>query len=390
MRVIPRAMISIPYGKQDISRQDIQAVTDVLNSAWLTQGPAIDRFEHAVAEYCGVKYAVAVSNATAALHIACRALDLGPGGRLWTSPNSFVASANCGIYTGAAVNFVDIDPRTYNLSVAELRRKLERAAEAGALPSVVVPVHFGGQPCDMAEIGELARQYGFRVIEDASHAIGAGYGSGTVGNCAHSDVTVFSLHPVKIITTGEGGLALTNDERLYRRLRRLRTHGITREDSEMTQPSEGPWYYEQVEMGHNFRMTDLQAALGASQLTRLDSFVARRRELAERYGRLLQGLAVILPEQAAGRRSAWHLYPIQVAAGIRRAVVQSLRGAGVLVNVHYIPIHLQPVYRQLGFSRGDFPAAEAYYAGAISLPLYSALTDVDQDYVVARLTEALQ
>lgn len=383
-------MKSIPYGKQSISREDIQAVIEVLGSDWLTQGPAVERFERAAAEYCGSRYAVAVSNATAALHLGCRALGLGPGGRLWTSPNSFVASANCGVYAGATVGFVDIDPGTYNLSVAELRRKLERAAREDRLPTVLVPVHFGGQPCDMAEIAELAERYRFRVIEDASHAIGADYGNAKVGNCAHSDITVFSLHPVKIITTGEGGLALTNDEELYHRLCCLRTHGITRKAAEMTRPSEGPWYYEQIELGYNFRMTDIQAALGTSQLTRLDEFVANRRRLAGRYGALLRGLPALPPAQAEGRTSAWHLYPIQVAAGIRRSVVERLRAAGVLVNVHYIPIHLQPFYRRLGFREGDFPNAEAYYAGAVSLPLYFSLSDEEQDYVVERLVDALR
>jgi UDP-4-amino-4,6-dideoxy-N-acetyl-beta-L-altrosamine transaminase len=381
-------MIPIPYGKQDINQRDIRAVLDVLSSDWLTQGPAIERFERTVAEYCGARYAVAVCNATAALHLACQALDLGPGDALWTSPNSFVASANCGLYVGASVDFVDIDPRTYNLSVTSLRQKLA----AGRLPKVVVPVHFAGQPCDMSEIGSLARQYGFRVIEDASHAIGADYRNGKIGNCAYSDITVFSLHPVKIITTGEGGVALTNDERLYRNLARMRTHGITRDETEMSHASEGPWYYEQIDIGHNYRITDIQAALGASQMERLDEFVARRRDLASRYDRLLAGLPLTIPHQAEGRSSAWHLYVITLDPGIRktrREVIEALRAAGVMANVHYIPIHLQPFYRKRGFAEGAFPVAEAYYRKAITLPLYYGLTEQEQDYIVNRLAEAL-
>ncbi|MDW3712023.1 MULTISPECIES: UDP-4-amino-4,6-dideoxy-N-acetyl-beta-L-altrosamine transaminase [Pseudomonas] len=384
----------IPYGRQNISQADIDAVVDTLRSDWLTQGPAIERFEQAVAQRCQAAHGIAVSNATAALHIACLALDLGPGDRLWTSPNTFVASANCGLYCGAQVDFVDIDPATLNLDVAQLDARLQRAERDGTLPKVVVPVAFAGQSCDMARIAELARRYGFRVIEDASHAIGARYGGRPVGCCEHADITVFSFHPVKIITTGEGGLLTTNDPRLAERLRRLRSHGITRDPAAMTGPSEGPWYYQQLELGFNYRMTDLQAALGLSQLQRLDAFVARRRQLVARYGERLAHLPLELPQVQAGAEPAWHLYPVRLRLERlqhgHRAIFEALRGAGIGVNLHYIPVHLQPYYRQLGFAPGDFPEAERYYAQALSLPLFPDLTDEQQDQVASTLASVLQ
>lgn len=384
----------IPYGRQNISQADIDAVVDTLRSDWLTQGPAIERFEQAVAQRCQAAHGIAVSNATAALHIACLALDLGPGDRLWTSPNTFVASANCGLYCGAQVDFVDIDPATLNLDVAQLDARLQRAERDGTLPKVVVPVAFAGQSCDMARIAELARRYGFRVIEDASHAIGARYGGRPVGCCEHADITVFSFHPVKIITTGEGGLLTTNDPLLAERLRRLRSHGITRDPAAMTGPSEGPWYYQQLELGFNYRMTDLQAALGLSQLQRLDAFVARRRQLVARYGERLADLPLELPQVQAGAEPAWHLYPVRLRLERlqhgHRAIFEALRGAGIGVNLHYIPVHLQPYYRQLGFAPGDFPEAERYYAEALSLPLFPDLTDEQQDQVASTLASVLQ
>lgn len=382
----------IPYGRQDISQADVNAVLEVLQSDWLTQGPNVERFEEVVASYCGAKYAVAACNATAALHLACLALDLGPGDWLWTSPNTFVASANCGLYCGAQVDFVDIDPKTYNLSAELLSRKLEQAKAEGKLPKIVVPVDFSGQSCEIRQIAELGKQYGFRIIEDASHAIGADYLDGKVGNCRYADITVFSFHPVKIITTGEGGIALTNDAKLWRRLALLRSHGITRDPALMQWKTEGAWYYQQVALGFNYRMTDIQAALGASQLARVDEFVGRRRYLAGRYDRLLSGLPVIAPYQHAAGRSAWHLYVIQVMptnAHLRREVFDLLRTAGIIVNVHYIPVHLQPYYRRIGFNTGDFPNAENYYRSAISLPLYYSLTEDEQDYVVEKLKCAL-
>ncbi|MBK1633385.1 UDP-4-amino-4,6-dideoxy-N-acetyl-beta-L-altrosamine transaminase [Thiohalocapsa halophila] len=390
----------IPYGRQDITEADIAAVEEVLRSDFLTQGPAVPRFEQAVADYCVAAHGVAVNSATSALHIACRALDLGPGDWLWTSPNTFVASANCARYCGAQVDFVDIDPRTYNLSADALAAKLEQAEKTGRLPKIVMPVHFAGQPCDMPAIAALAERYGFRIIEDASHAIGAAYGetlaqnakqpTTKIGACRHSDITVFSFHPVKIITTGEGGVALTNDPELAERMSRLRTHGITRDPARMTEESPGPWYYQQIELGYNYRMTDIQAALGRSQLQRLDDYIGRRHALAERYDHMLADLPVQTPYQDPRHRSALHLYPIQVADTATRAnTFQALRDAGIGVNVHYIPVHTQPDYQQFGFAKGDYPIAEAYYERTISLPLHPTLTGAQQDRVLQRLAETL-
>ena len=382
---------AIPYGRQDISEADIDAVVGVLRSSFLTQGPAIDQFEQVVARYVGGEYATAVSSATAALHIACQALGLGPGDHLWTVPNTFVASANCARYCGATVDFIDIDRDTYNMSVVALEQKLAEAKRDGVLPKIVIPVHFAGQSCDMAAIGALALQYGFAVIEDASHAIGATYDNAFVGNCRYSDITVFSFHPVKIITSGEGGMALTNNAALHARMQRLRSHGITRNAAEMRSRDEGSWYYEQLELGYNYRMTDIQAALGSSQMTRLPAFVDRRRTLAARYNQAFSTskwhASVRISAQKSYGISAWHLYPIHVAN--RRAVFDSLREAGILVNVHYIPVHLQPYYGAMGFKRGDFPNAEWYYDGAISLPMYFGLSDATQDYVISAVAAAV-
>ncbi len=382
----------IPYGHQDVSEDDIQAVEEVLRSDWLTQGPAVERFERAMAEYCGVPHALAVCNATAALHLACRAIGLGPGDLMWTSPNTFVASANCGRFCGADVDFVDIDSRTYNMSVVELKRKLNQAERRGRVPKVLIPVHFAGEPCEMRDIHELSQRYGFYVIEDASHAVGARYRDTAVGSCTYSDITVLSFHPVKIITTGEGGMALTRDKGLYEKMLLLRSHGITRDATKMTGASEGAWYYEQLDLGYNYRMTDIQAALGASQMQRLDAFVARRHELAKRYDRELGDLPLDLPARAPGNLSALHLYVVTLREGAdgrnRSQVFDTLRNAGIGVNVHYIPVHLQPYYRSLGFKPSDFPVTERYYAHAISLPLYSGLTNDDQEYVVQSVRRA--
>lgn len=393
----------IPYGRQDISREDIDAVTEVLRSDWLTQGQAGPQFERAVAEYCGAGNAIAVCNATAALHIACLALDLGPGDYLWTTPNTFVASANCALYCGADVDFVDIDPRTYNMSVAALAEKLEISKPQGRLPKIVVPVHFAGQSCEMREIRTLADRYGFRIIEDASHAVGGEYLGRKVGCCDYSDTAVFSFHPVKIITTGEGGMLLTNDPKAAERLSYLRAHGIVRPTQQPSEPQEtprpneerdGPWIYEQIELGLNYRMTDIQAALGTSQMTRLDPFVARRRELAARYDTLLAGLPVTCPWQHPDATSAWHLYVIRLQRNVirlsRRHVFDAMRAAGIGVNVHYIPVHTQPYYRRLGFATGMFPEAESYYEDAITLPLFSRMTNDEQDTVVAALKRILR
>lgn len=382
----------IPYGRQDITQDDLDAVREVLQGDWLTQGPAIERFEQALAQYCGAAHGVAFCNATAALHIACLALGLGPGDLLWTSPNTFLASANCALYCGADVDFVDVDPRTYNLCPQALEDKLKQAKLRGKLPKVVVPVDFAGQSCDMAAIRRLADEYGFYILEDASHAVGARYLGEPVGSCRYADITVFSFHPVKIITTAEGGMCMTNNPELASTLRLLRSHGMTREPERMQGPSEGPWYYQQVALGYNYRITDLQAALGSSQLRRLDQFVARRHQLAARYTDLLAGLPLTLPYQHPDSHSSLHLYPVVVDPDHgkpRRAVFEALRAAGIGVNVHYIPVHLQPYYQARGFCAGQFPVAERYYAGAISLPMYSGLSDADQDTVACSLTAAL-
>lgn len=384
---------SIPYGRQTISEADIKSVVQVLSSDFLTQGPQVPAFEEAVARHVGAPHAVAVNSATSALHMACLALDLGPGDWLWTSPNSFVASANCALYCGAQVDFVDIDPRTYNLSSKALADKLVVAKRAGRLPKVVVPVHFAGHSCDMQAIATLAKEYGFKVIEDASHAIGGRWQGKFIGACEYSDITVFSFHPVKIITTAEGGLLTTRDTRIAQRLADLRSHGITRDPVRLERQDQGAWYYEQQGIGFNFRMTELQAALGVSQMTRLDHYVARRHELVARYEEGLQGLPLVRPWQQPDSYSAFHLYVIQVTDGgliNRHTLFDAMRSSGILVNVHYIPIHQQPHYQMMGFKTGDFPNAEAYYERAISLPLYAGLTEADQDYVIAKLKELLQ
>ncbi|BAV73648.1 UDP-4-keto-6-deoxy-N-acetylglucosamine 4-aminotransferase [Pseudomonas chlororaphis subsp. aurantiaca] len=384
----------IPYGRQSLDQADIDAVVAVLQSDWLTQGPTIERFEQAMAARCEAGHGVAVCNATAALHIACLAAGLGPGDRLWTTPNTFLASANCGRYCGAEVDFVDIDPRTWNMDARALAHKLEAAKRTGRLPKVVVAVAFSGQSCDMRAMAQLAQRYGFVLIEDASHAVGASYAGRPVGCGEFAAMTVFSFHPVKIITSAEGGMVLTNSPQLADHLRRLRSHGMTREPAQMTEPSHGPWYYQQTELGFNYRITDLQAALGLSQLDKLDAFIARRRQLAARYDRLLADLPLTLPQAQEQAQSAWHLYVVRLQPErIRRShreVFEALREAGVGVNLHYIPVHLQPYYRDLGFAAGDFPEAERYYAEAISLPLFPALEDEQQTYVVEQLRQLIQ
>jgi len=383
----------LPYGRQSISEEDIQAVVTTLRSEWLTQGPAIEKFEKKVADYCGAKYAVAVSNATAALHLGCLALGLKKGDLLWTSPNTFVASSNCALYCGAKVDFVDIDPRTYNMSVAQLEKKLVAAKKKNRLPKIVVPVHFAGQSCEMDKIFKLSKKYGFRVVEDASHAIGGSYKNKPIGNCAFSDLAVFSFHPVKIITTGEGGMVLTNRKNLYEQLIRLRTHGITRDEKWMTHDSHGPWYYQQIELGFNYRITDIQAALGSSQMNRLDSFIARRRFLVQRYNKLLRDLPLTLPWQHPDADPSWHLYVIRLnlekISKTHRKVFEELRAANIGVNLHYIPVHTQPYYRKLGFKPKSFPEAERYYSEAISLPMFADLTNAQQNRVVTILKNIL-
>lgn len=380
----------IPYGRQDISEEDIEAVERVLRSDFLTQGPVIPAFERKFCDYTGANHAVAVNSATSALHIACLALDLGPGDILWTVPNTFVASANCAYYCGATVDFVDIDPDSRNMDVSALEAKLEAAAHAGCLPKIVIPVHFAGQSCDMRAIAELAKRYGFQVIEDASHAVGGSYADKRIGGCHFSEITIFSFHPVKIITTGEGGLALTNNAELAKRMDLYRSHGVTRDDSLMESPMKGLWYYEQVDLGFNYRMTDLQAALGLSQMHRLDDFTKKRNKLAQTYDNLLREFPVSLPHQLPNTYSAWHLYTILISESAKRDIVfQEMRERGVGVNVHYIPVHLQPFYKKQGFKDGMFPFAEAHGKKVLTLPLHPNLTAEQQEYIVTTLEKAL-
>jgi len=380
----------IPYARHAVDEVDVSRVVEVLRSDFLTQGPVVPQFERAVAERCGASYAVATTNATSALHLACAALGVSRVDVVWTSPNSFVASANCARYCGADVDFVDIDRRTYNLSPEKLEEKLQRAVRIGRVPKAVIAVDFAGQPCDWEALALLKQRYGFALIEDASHAIGATYRGDAVGSGRYADITVFSFHPVKIVTTAEGGIALTNDEYLASRMALLRSHGVTRDASVMFSEEPEPWEYEQLSLGFNYRMTELQAALGLSQLQRLDEFIIRRRAIAERYDRELADLPLRLPYQHPDCRSAYHLYPVCVEAPAdRRAVYDALASRGIRPNVHYIPIHTQPYYRGLGFSRGDFPDAEAYYAAALSLPMYATLSDDDQTAVISALHDIL-
>lgn len=378
----------IPYGRQDITQADLDAVRDVLTSDFITQGPAISGFERAMAEYCGAGHAIAMNSATSALHVAYMALELGQGGLLWTSPNTFVATSNAALYCGADVDFIDIDPDTYNMCLDALEAKLQQAETAGRLPDIVAPVHFAGQSCDMERLGALKAKYGFAIVEDASHAVGGSYKGAPVGNCAHSDITVFSFHPVKIITTAEGGMALTNNDELAARMGMLRTHGITRDPERMSGESDGPWYYQQTMLGYNYRITDLQAALGHSQLARLDQYIDARHARREVYDRDLSDLPLKLPFQAAYQRSGLHLYPVLVrddAPIDRKAAFEKLRELGIGVNVLYIPVYLQPYYAQLGFKPGYCPNAEDYYSRMITIPMFATLGEADQQAVVGAL-----
>jgi UDP-4-amino-4,6-dideoxy-N-acetyl-beta-L-altrosamine transaminase len=383
----------IPYSRQDIDDADVDAVTQILRSDLITQGPTVGHFERTVSNYCGSRFGVAVNSGTSGLHIACLALGAGPGDWVWTSPNSFVASANAARYCGANVDFVDIDPGSLNLCPNALAAKLEIAAKQGRLPKVLIPVHFAGEPCDMNAIGALAKRYGVAVIEDAAHALGARYDRFKIGASYHSDLTVLSFHPVKAITTGEGGMVLTQSPKHFERLCRLRSHGITRDSELMARQSEGSWYYEQLELGYNFRLTDIQAALGANQMKRLDSFVARRHEKAEYYDDALRGLPLDIQKRGENNRSALHLYVVRLRLTeikrTRREVFDALKAAGINVNVHYIPIHLQPYFMKFGFQRGDYPQAESYYEGAITLPLFPGLAQAEQAHVVDVLKRAL-
>lgn len=382
----------IPYGRQDISQEDIDAVVKILHSDFLTQGPAVEHFENVITNYCGVNHATAVNSATSALHLACLALDVGPTDTVWTSPITFVASANCALYCGAKIDFVDIDFTTNNMSISALKVKLEKARESDTLPSVVIPVHMGGLSCEMKDIFRLSLEYGFKIIEDASHAIGSHYDDSLVGCCKYSDVTVFSFHPVKIITTGEGGIVVTNSSDLNKKLNRLRSHGITRDEKEMIGSSDGGWYYQQIELGFNYRMTDMMAALGTSQMTRIDQFVKKRNELAERYKEELSSLPLDLPLSYDDKYSSYHLYIIKLQSNTklnRQEMFDHLRSNNIGVNVHYIPVHLQPYYKNLGFNCGDFPVSEKYYKGALSIPLHPNLSFDEQSYIIKKIVEVL-
>ena len=381
----------IPYGRQDISEADIASVVDILQSDWLTQGPTGPAFEQALCQYVSAPHSVTVSNATAGLHLAYLALGLKQNGLVWTSPNTFVATANAALYCGAEIDFIDIDPQTYCMSVDLLEAKLAHAERTGArLPDIVTMVHFAGQSVGMPRLHTLGQQYGFKIVEDASHAIGADVEGGKVGDCRFSDLCVFSFHPVKIITTGEGGAISTRDPELAVTLAQLRSHGITRDPDRMLSASEGRWYYQQISLGFNYRMTDIQAALGLSQLKRIDPFIAHRRALAVRYDQLLASLPVTCPWQSPEGQSAFHLYPVCLSLGHERGqVFEAMRKAGIGVNVHYIPVHLQPVYQQIGFKHGDFPKAEAYYDASITLPIYASMTFKQQDQVVTSLQSIL-
>jgi UDP-4-amino-4,6-dideoxy-N-acetyl-beta-L-altrosamine transaminase len=384
----------IPYGRQDINQEDIDAVVNVLLSDYLTQGPVVPAFEKAVANYCSAQHAVAVNSATSALHIACLALGVGNGDIVWTTPITFVASANCALYCGATVDFVDIDPSTYNLSVERLEEKLIQAEKTGKLPKVVIPVHLCGQPCDMAAIHALSQQYGFRIIEDASHAIGGKYKGEPIGNCRYSDITIFSFHPVKIITTGEGGMAVTNDSALAKHLRLLRSHGISSTPEDMQpRPSQEIWNYQQLDLGFNYRMTDIHAALGLSQMQRLDEFVTKRHAIAKRYDQQLSDLPVVTPWQHPDGFSSYHLYVIRLKLDAinktHRQVYEALRAAGILVNLHYIPVYRQPYYQRMGFKVGYCVEAEQYYYEVISIPMYPGLSEVEQEFVIESLRDAI-
>ena len=381
----------IPYGHQDINQEDIEAVVRVLRSDLLTQGPTVPAFEDAIKKYCDAEYAVAVNSATSALHIACLALEIGPGDSVWTTPITFVASANCALYCGAKVEFVDIDPHTYNLSVERLAEKLSYAEQFGKLPKVVIPVHLSGQSCDMEGIFKLSKQYGFKIIEDASHAIGGRYLDRPIGNCRFSDITVFSFHPVKIITTGEGGMAVTNRSDIAKKMILFRSHGITRDTQDMSKFSHGPWYYEQIELGFNYRMTDIQAALGLSQMQRLDKFVKQRHAVVNQYVALLKKMPLKLPYQSPDSYSSFHLYVIQIDSTIydHLKFFEAMRSNGVGVNLHYIPVYRQPYFEKMGFAPFEYPESEKYYTQALSLPIFPGLTEVQQEYIANAVNKSL-
>lgn len=383
----------IPYGRQDVTNEDIEEVIRVLKSDFLTQGPVVPEFEKSISEYCGVSYAYAVNSATSALHLACMALEVGKGDIVWTAANTFAASSNCALYCNASVDFVDIDPISYNISISDLKNKLQLAEEEDVLPKVLIPVHMTGQSCEMSEIFELSRKYGFKIIEDASHAIGGKYLNDPIGCCKYSDITVFSFHPVKIITTGEGGMAVTNNKNLAKKINYLRSHGITR-DTNLMSKDDGPWYYEQIDLGYNYRMTEIQAALGLSQMSRLDEYIKIRHKIADFYNKSLSGLPLQIPRQSKDSFSSFHLYVIRLnlsmSKNTHKDVFESLRKDNILVNLHYIPVYLHPYYKNnLGFKSGHCPEAEKYYSEAISIPMFPSLQNEDQLEVVNALKKYL-
>lgn len=381
------------YGKHDISKEDIDAVIHVLKSDFITQGPTVEKFERAVSEFCKANYGIATNSATSALHIACLSIGLGKGDYLWTSPITFVASANCGLYCNANIDFVDIDPKTYNLSSKALEEKLIQARQDNKLPKVVIPVHFAGQSCEMKRIYQLSQEYGFKIIEDASHSIGGEYKGQPVGNCKYSDITIFSFHPVKIITTGEGGMALTNSATLAKKMLLLRSHGVTRDQELIANENEGPWFYQQIELGYNYRMTDIQAALGISQMKRLNEFINNRHKIKQRYDKKLSNMPVVIPYQSKNSYSALHLYPIQIRCNslkkTHEQIFKEMIENNIGVNLHYIPVHTQPYYQNMGFKKGDYPNAEHYYSRAMSLPIFNTMTTMQQDQVIAALAKVL-
>tara|TARA_B110000008_G_C16917706_1_gene543388 strand:+ start:327 stop:1484 length:1158 start_codon:yes stop_codon:yes gene_type:complete len=383
----------IPYGKHDIDQTDIDVVTQILKNEFLTQGKVVPEFEKRVSEYCGAKHGVATNSATSALHIACLALGLSEGDYLWTSPNTFVASANCGLYCGAKIDFVDIDPKTYNISPDSLEEKLIYAKKNGQLPKIIVPVHFSGQSCEMKAIHKLSLQYGFKILEDASHAIGGEYRNKAIGSCQYSDITVFSFHPVKIITTGEGGMAVTNDDLLSKKMSMLRSHGITHDNNLMTQNSDGQWFYQQIDLGFNYRLTDIQAALGISQINRLEHYVEKRHKIALNYNKAFKELPLKTPYQHSDTKSSFHLYVIQLIENkqtlSKKDLFDRLRKLGIGVNLHYIPVHTQPYFKKFGFKLGDFPVAEKYYKNVISIPMYPTLQENQQNFVISSIKKIL-
>jgi len=380
---------SIPYGKQLIDKDDINSVIEVLKSDWITQGPKVEEFENSISRYCNSKYAVAVNSATSALHIACRALELKSGDILWTSPNSFVASANCGLYCDSIIDFVDIDPLTYNMSIDKLEKKLINAESSNSLPKVIIPVHFAGQSCDMQRLHSLSKKYNFKILEDASHALGASYKDYKVGSCKYSDITVFSFHPVKIITTGEGGVATTNSSILQKRMTLFRSHGITKENIRSSSDV-GAWSYEQIDLGYNYRLSDINAALGCSQIKKIDEFVKKRNSIAQKYNIEFNKLSIGLPTIESFNYSSWHLYPITLESShIRKYIYEELRKRNINTNIHYIPIHTQPYFRKLGFKVGDFPESEKYYSKTLSLPIFPALPNSHQSYVIDTIKDLL-